>query len=312
MNAEVPFLNPDDNVLRAVLISNCGLSTEQVAQIEQTARELNFDFARAAMQRGFVTEKECSEAQVYARRFGDQDRSQVGPIEAAVRRLATTQRRPGFSTSAIVCKVSPDLVLLREPYNAHSEKLRALRTELLMLSQADVQPCVMAVASAYAGEGRSQLAAELAISFAQLGRNTLLVDADMRHPHQQFLFAGADGVDGLAQALIATRAPQVHSVEGLPNLFVLPTGPTPPNPLELLSAHYFRRLVDEWRSAFDFVVFDTPPISMCSDGLAVATVAERTLLLSRAKHTSYRGFKDMLRRMAIAETQILGGVINHF
>ncbi|MFT3905562.1 MAG: CpsD/CapB family tyrosine-protein kinase [Steroidobacteraceae bacterium] len=312
MSAEMPerLPSPEDNVLRAVLISNCQLSSEKVGQIDETARDLSLSFTRTAVQLGFVSEEELRDAEEYARRFRDTERA--GPIEAAVRRLSATPRRRSVNTSDFPRTLNPLLVFVREPYNEHSEKLRALRTELLLLMQQQSQPCALAIASAFAGEGRSQLAAELAIAFAQLGRNTLLVDADMRNPRQHLLFEGPDDEEGLAHALLSATLPQVHEVQGQPHLYVLPTGPTPPNPLELLSTHYFKRLVSDWRSTFDFIVFDTPPIGAYADGLAIATVAERSLVLSRAEHTTYRGFKDMLRRLATAETRIMGAVINHF
>jgi protein-tyrosine kinase len=95
-------------------------------------------------------------------------------------------------------------------------------------------------------------------------------------------------------------------------MHLLTAGPTPTNPLELLSDGRFEKLVTEWRNAYEFLVLDTPPLSKCADGIAVATLAGRVLLLSRAQHTSYAGTRDMLRRLASTQSRILGAVINHF
>jgi protein-tyrosine kinase len=160
-------------------------------------------------------------------------------------------------------------------------------------------------------EGRSQLCAELAIAFAQLGRRTLLVDADLRHPRQHALFS-AENQWGLAQTLALGEPPYLHAVEGLPDLVVLTCGTIPPNPLELVSHRRFERLITEMRRQYDFIVIDTPAVSLYADALQVATVARRVLVVSRSETTSFSSMKDMLRRLAVTESKILGAVISRF
>jgi protein-tyrosine kinase len=295
---------------KEALISQLRLSQGKIEQVTSLAEELGISFHRAAIELGFINEDEIPRAQETA--LQPESSEGIGPIEAAIRKLAGGPRRRKINASTRFCVLGSHLVLVNDPYHEDSEKLRALRTELMLLMQQDGQSCVMSISSAFAGEGRSQLAAELAVAFAQLGRNTLLVDADMRNPRQHVIFEGCGDEDGLAHALISSSHPQVLGVKDLPNLYVLPTGQTPPNPLELLSTHHFRRLVSDWRSSFDFVIIDTPAIGKFADGLAVATVAERALIACRAKHTTYRGFKDMLRRLAMAETRVMGAVMNYF
>jgi protein-tyrosine kinase len=101
-------------------------------------------------------------------------------------------------------------------------------------------------------------------------------------------------------------------VLGLPQMHVLTAGPVPPNPLELLSDGRFEKLFTEWRNGYEFLVLDTPPISKCADGIAVATLAGRVLVLSRAQHTTYASTRDMLRRLATTQSRILGAVVNHY
>jgi receptor protein-tyrosine kinase len=311
MNAEMPERNAprDDNALRAILISNYRLSEEQVDQINFAADSLGMSFVQAALHLEIITENELADAREWSKRFAETET--VGPVESAMRRIATISRKR-FATSDRPRHIGEQLVITREPYNAHSEKIRALRTELMMMAQNQGTSCVLAIVSAFSGEGRSQLAAELAIAFAQLGRNTLLVDADLRHPRQHQLFQGAEEEQGLAQALAGKNNPTVHPVAEEKHLSVLPTGTLPPNPLELLSDQHFKKLVADWRNNFDFVLIDTPPISDFADGLAVATVAERALVMSRAEHTTYRGFRSMMRRLATAEAWVMGAVVNHF
>ena len=203
------------------------------------------------------------------------------------------------------------LVLAHSPYHPRSEQMRMLRTELLLRHDAGESANVVSVLSPCAGEGRSQLAAELAVAFSQLGRPTLLVDADLRRPQQHVLF-NADNTLGLSQAIAREQVPRFQSVTGLPSLFLLTAGAPPPNPLELLSTRCFEVMAGEWRQHFQFVVLDTPPIGRYADALAIATITGRVLSVSRARHTPYRETRDMLRRLSATQSRILGAVINHF
>jgi len=194
---------------------------------------------------------------------------------------------------------------------ARLEKIRLLRTELLLRHAPGEQANMLAVLSPCAGEGRSQLAAELAVAFAQLGRPTLLVDADLRRPRQHHLF-NLDNRQGLATTLGLGKRPVLHAIPGLPSLQVLPAGPICAEALELLSDRNFELLVRDWRQHFAFVVIDTPPVCEFADGLAVATVAGRLLSLSRAHHTPFRDSREMLRRLEATRTRIVGAVLNRF
>ena len=227
--------------------------------------------------------------------------------DAPVRPLTTKRFVPTVVPPA---RPSPRLLIAHDPFDEHCEKIRALSTELLLRRETAQEADVVALLSPCVGDGRSQLAAELAIAFAQLARPTLLVDADLRNPNQHSLF-GASNHSGLAQA-IEHGNPYLHSIEGVRHLSLLTAGPTPDNPLELLLDGRFAAMIDEWRNTYDFVVVDTPPVTQYSDGLAVANLVKRVLALSRAKHTPYKDSCDMLRRLAATRSQIVGGVINHF
>jgi receptor protein-tyrosine kinase len=208
-------------------------------------------------------------------------------------------------------KPGPELRLALGVDNAHSEKIRALRTELLLLSATTVRANPIALLSASPQEGRSQLSAELAISFSQLGRRTLLVDADLRRPKQHLLFGSSNSL-GLVEAISRNQKASLHPVDGLPFLSLLTSGTPAANPLELLSDGHFAKLMLDWCKSFEFLVIDTPPVQRYADGLAVARLAGRVMLLSRAKHTSFKDTRDLLRRLSTTQSQILGAVINHF
>lgn len=216
-------------------------------------------------------------------------------------------------TPTVMHPVKPGarLLIAHDPYDQRCETLRGLRTELLLRREAHGEADVIALLSPDFGDGRSQLAAELALAFAQLGRPTLLVDADLRRPSQHLLFNAANQA-GLVQAIEREDSPYLHSVEGFCELSLLTAGPPPDNPLELLLNSRFAELLAEWRNRFDFVIVDTPPISRYSDGLAVASLVRRVLTLCRAQRTPYRDNRDMLRRLNAMHAQVVGAVINHF
>ena len=221
--------------------------------------------------------------------------------------------RSRFDLAPLEHMARPDeqLIMAHDPFDPRCEKIRALRTELLLRRESTDGADIVALLSPCAGEGRSLLAAELAIAFAQTGRPTLLVDADLRRPQQHLLF-GTDNRAGLSQAIECGATPLLHAVHGLPRMSLLTAGAVPGNPLELLSSSHFASMIQDWRDNFEFVVIDTAPVMHFSDGLVVASLVGRVLALSRAQHTPYKDMQDMLRRLAATRSQILGAVISHF
>lgn len=233
-------------------------------------------------------------------------------VEVALRggaeRAPATQR---ISTLVPAARPSLRLIMAHSPHDSRGEEIRALRTQLLLGRESKDESEVLAILSPRAGEGRSQLAAELAIAFAQLGRRTLLVDADLRNPRQHDLFA-VDNRLGLAHAIESGLAPQVYSVEGLPHLSLVTAGAICLNPLEVLLHRRFVSLVDEWRRTYEFVILDTSPVTPFSDALAVGHAAGRVLALTRADSTPYDDSRGMFRRLGATRAQIVGAVISHF
>lgn len=221
--------------------------------------------------------------------------------------------RPRCAVTSIEPKIEPDeqLTMAHDLRDSRCEAVRSLRTELLLRSDATDRADIVALLSPCAGEGRSRLAAELAIAFAQTGRSTLLVDADLRHPQQHRYFQ-SDNELGLAQALEFGEKPRLRSVRSLPRLAVLTAGEVPDDPLQLFSGRDFASMIEGWRDEFKFVVIDTAPVARFSDGLAVASLVGRVLVLSRARHTPDKDMQNMLRRLAATRAQILGAVISHF
>ena len=133
----------------------------------------------------------------------------------------------------------------------------------------------------------------------------------MRQPKQHMLF-GSTNLSGLSDAIALNQKPLFHPVDGLSHLSLLTSGSIPSNPLELLSDGRFAKMLDDWRRSYEFVVLDTPPVSSYADGLAIATLAGRVIVLSRGQHTSFRETRALLRRLATTQSRILGAVINYF
>jgi receptor protein-tyrosine kinase len=205
----------------------------------------------------------------------------------------------------------PELFSAQDPGHPHGERMRLLRTELLLRHRVQHGAVAIAVAGAGAGEGRSQVAAELALAFAQLNRSTLLLDADMRHPRQHVLF-GAELGDGLAQAIVRGEAPTFYGIQGYPTLSLMTAGVCHENPIELLSDGRFESLMDELRNVFEFIIVDTPRCADYADGLVIATIVGHVLTVHRARQTPYKAARAMLRQLASARADVLGGVLNQF
>jgi receptor protein-tyrosine kinase len=234
----------------------------------------------------------------------------VSIIEAVRRRQAAQERQPRLWYPERL-RPSDDLILAHDPGHPRSEAIRALRTKLLLARDNSPQAGTFVVLSPCHREGRSRLCAELAIAFAQLGRATLLVDADLRCPRQQGLF-GAPNQWGLAQALGQGEPPRLYGIHGVPDLALLTSGEPPMNPLELLSGDRFEQLVRVWQQDYEFILIDTPPVTRFSDGLAIASVARRALVVCRTRSTSFKDLKEMTRHLAAAPTYVVGAVLNRF
>jgi chain length determinant protein tyrosine kinase EpsG len=202
-----------------------------------------------------------------------------------------------------------DLVVAHDPFDRQAEIVRDLRTQLL-LHWINSERKVLAIVSPNAGDGRTFLAANLAVVFAQLGEKTLLVDADLRCPRQHRIF-GLTGGSGLAH-ILGGRAgiDAAERVGYFENLTVLAAGAAPPNPLELLSRAELPTLLDEARKKFTAVVIDTPASARGSDAQVVSARADGVLLVARQHRTRLMDLERLRRTIAGINVQIVGTVLN--
>ena len=300
------IVRPVDAELSDALIAHCNLSGQDIDRIAEAMRTRRQSFCEAALQLQLATPEDIDDVSHWVQE--NPRTRQPGVIETAIR---SAQSGTAVTLRQGIGRLSSELIHVRDADNIRNEKIRALRTDLMLLNDSGQRGNVVAVVSPGRAEGRSQLCAELAIAYAQLGRRTLLMDADLRHPRQHLLFS-AENQWGLAQVLAHGEPPYLHGVDGLPEMALLTSGVVPPNPLELVSHRRFERLISDLRRQYDFVVIDTPPVSQYADAVQIASAAQRVLVVGRTEATSFPNMKDMLRRLAVTDSKILGAVISRF
>ena len=229
--------------------------------------------------------------------------------------------------------IASELVALHAPLSPASETYRHLRTGV-QFSRPDVVVQSVLMTSAGAGEGKSTTAANLAITLAQAGRKTMLIDCDLRRPRQQDLF-GMRGDYGLAQLLdIADREALQAELEAsfrqpVDNLYVIPTGAVATeartelaagqperrrisNPSELLGSPQMRAFLDTVKGIVDVIVIDTPPVLAATDAVLLSTQADATVLVSRAGTTKAGDVDQALAHLDDVGAHVVGGVLNGF
>ena len=204
------------------------------------------------------------------------------------------------------------LVAQHSPKSQVSEAFRSLRTALL-LSQPDQPPQVILVTSALPREGKTTAAANLAVTLAQLGDKTVLVDADLRKPGIGRMLNLARGkYAGLSSYLAGVSSLDLVSVAhpSIPNLAAIPTGPLPPNPADLLSSHRLADAVAELRTKFKFVVIDSPPVMAATDAVILSVQVDGVLLVVRSGETPKAAFTRTCDLLVSVKSRMLGVVLN--
>lgn len=205
-----------------------------------------------------------------------------------------------------------ELVAQHLPKSQTAEAFRALRTALL-LSRADHPPQVILVTSALPREGKTTAAANLAVTLAQLGDKTVLVDADLRKPGVgRLLNLGSGKYAGLSSYLAGASTLDLVTVPhpAIPNLAAIPTGPLPPNPADLLSSHRLSDAIAELRTKFKFIVIDSPPIMAATDAVILSVQADGVLLVVRSGETPKEAFTRSRDLLISVKSNLLGVVLN--
>jgi len=236
-------------------------------------------------------------------------------IDNKIQTVDEIERRRGLSLLGIMPfarlseKQDQELLPVMSKKSAFAEAVRGLRTSL-MLGRTGTPPQVVLITSALPGEGKSTLSASLAALLSQQDKRVLLVEVDMRHPTlRERLQLGGDG--GLSTVLANKNAHDIGTAEMVtasefPNLFVLPAGPSPSDPAELLDSIRMRDLVNVWRKQFDLIVLDGPPVLPVTDSIAVASMVDTTVLVARCGFTPRTSLKRAYQMLEeqVAEARI--------
>jgi chain length determinant protein tyrosine kinase EpsG len=271
----------------AILVDEGKLTASDAEQVLARQRELGWRFGEAAIELNLITDADLRQA------------------------LAKQYEFPYLVSGPD--GVSKELIAAWDPFHPVVEELRGVRTQLLIRwFNPGAGRRTLAITSPSAREGRSFIAANLAVVFSQLGQRTLLIDADFRAPRQQAIFNISDRF-GLSSVLsgrsdLSAAAP----VAGLTGLAVLPAGPLPPNPLELLSRGTFGALLAKAQSEYDVIILDTPPVTEYSDAPAITFRTGDALLISRKDHTRLADTERAMRDLSDASARVVGTLMNAY
>jgi protein-tyrosine kinase len=276
-----------DRSIGDILAEMRNLTAEQVARVLDNQRQTGVRFGEAAVTLGLVSKEDVlfALAQQFHYPYAPEDKRSH----------------------------APELVTLNEPFGARAEFFRAMRTQLTMRAFIEGEPrTAVAVISPDTGDGKTYCACNLAVTLAQLGGRTLLVDADMRGPrvHSVFGVANKTGLSGI----LAGRADRqvIQQVPGVPSLFVLPVGTTPPNPLELAERPAFGLLMRELASKFDHVLVDTPAAIYGSDASVVAARCGAAMVVARKHKSRVSLLHDLIASFSGSPAKLVGVVVNEF
>jgi len=206
--------------------------------------------------------------------------------------------------------ISHQVISAYDPFCPSAEALRALRSQLMLRWFGnDASRKALTIVSAARNEGRSYIAANLAVVFSQLGKRTLLIDADLRNPCQHQLF-GVDNRAGLSRVLSGRAGPEtVQRIASLSHLSVLPAGTPPPNPQELLARPVFAELIHQLAAQVDLLLLDTPSAET-ADAQTVAACTGAVLIVARRNSSRVRRLQAVSDCMVQAKATIVGAVLN--
>jgi capsular exopolysaccharide synthesis family protein len=202
-----------------------------------------------------------------------------------------------------------DLVTLANPRSAAAEAYRTLRTNI-QLSSIDSPVRALLVTSASADEGKSTTLANLAVAFAQAGQRVVIVDSDLRRPSLHTIF-GVANERGLISMLLEDDAPAPLVDTAVPGLRLLPSGPIPPNPSELLGSKRVEQAIERLRADADLLLFDAPPVLAVSDAAVLSRRVDAALLIVSAGRTKRDHANRAKQQLERAGARLLGVVLTN-
>jgi protein-tyrosine kinase len=268
----------------ALLVDAGRITSDEAERIHDYQKKVGLPFGEAGISMGLLTDEDVRQA--LALQFG----------------------HASLSPDAGLGK---DLIAAYEPDSPAVEHLRSLRAQLMLRwFEDDTAQAALAIVSPGAGEGRSYITANLAVLFSQMGKRTLVIDADLRKPRQHRIF-GLPGKIGLS-AVLAGRAgaEAMCDIKQLPGLTVLPAGVLPPNPQELLSRPGFQRLIQSLRGMYEVILVDTPAASSWADASTVAARAGAALMVTCRDRSSMPRVIKLAEDLREFNVSVVGAVLN--
>jgi polysaccharide biosynthesis transport protein len=233
----------------------------------------------------------------------------IQPIPRAIEALDRSRGRAGPDWPE---GLEPKIELLTglAPQSTFAECLRTIRTNLLFLTP-DRPVQTLLVTSASPREGKTSFATNLALTIASAGHRTLLLDTDMRRPRLHEVFDLPRSQGQLARLIVGDADLSSAVVpSGFPNLDLLPCGPVPPNPVELLNSRQFAQLLDRLRDRYDRLILDSPPVMPVTDARVLGQYADAVLLVVRQMETNRHVLGHALRQLRDVDAPLVGGIFN--
>lgn len=268
-----------DHFMRAGLIT-----AEQLNEVLALQRDRHLRFGQAAIHLGFVSQQDVQTA---------------------------LSQHFNYATAIDTNGPLGHLAIASAPFSAEAEAIRHLRSNLTVLF--NEQPSIaFAVTSARAGEGKSYIAASLAVAFSQTGLRTLLINANLREAGQQGVGEIQGRRDVGLSTMLARRTPVSveQPLKNFPTLFLLDAGPQPPNPLEILTEPALRNFLLPLRESHDVIVVDTPSALASSDAQVIARQVDGSVLVAREDVTWLKELRLVETSFLNAGARILGTVYN--
>lgn len=202
------------------------------------------------------------------------------------------------------------MIAVTDPTSVDTEQFNTIRTNI-KFSNVDKDYKTLMITSSNMSEGKSTVSANIATTFAKQGLHTLLVDSDLRRPTINTTF-GIDNPQGLSNYL-SERNFDINSIiykTSVKNLYVIPSGPIPPNPSELIGSKRMAELIKKLSEQLDLVIFDAPPVLSVTDAQIVSTNVDGTILVVRANKTEKNAVKEAVRLIKQVGGHIIGTVLN--
>jgi len=275
------FNTKSESRIGFMMIKMGKLSVVDAARVIGHAKKKNLRFGDVAKQMGLVTENDIQD--VLSKQFS----------------YVTVFDKDEFSK---------DLVAVYQPNSAQAEYLRSVRTQL-SINWFNDDNQALAISGIERDCGASRFSANLAVTFSQFGKRTLLIDANLRHPALHSIF-NVEETPGLSDLLMGRAGLEaISKIYPFENLSLLAAGTLPPNPQELVSGNIFKEVILFLHQMFDVILIETPPFSAGSDAQAISVAVGGTLLLSRKHQTKAAQLEKTAKLLKKSQVEVVGSVL---